>query len=76
MARINWTVISFARAARRALAQAWSWLRQVTGDASYENYLRSMGQRRADTVGVAHLDEESFYLDQLQRRYSRPNRCC
>jgi hypothetical protein len=76
MARITSAINSRARTARRALALAWWWLRQVTGDASYENYLRSMAQRKAATDGVAHVDEKSFYLDQLRRRYSRLNRCC
>jgi hypothetical protein len=76
MARNTSRVTSLARTARRALAQTWWWLRQVTGDAAYENYLRSMGPAKAASDGVAHLDERSFYLDQLQRRYSRLNRCC
>jgi uncharacterized short protein YbdD (DUF466 family) len=76
MSRSNLRVASLTHAARRVLAQLWWWLRQVTGDASYENYLRSMRQQKVAHDGVAHLDEKSFYLDQLQRRYSRLNRCC
>lgn len=68
----------------------WWWLRQVLGDAAYENYLRST-QRSA--VG-AHLcvrppgagthlrpsqrimSREEFFLDSLRRRYSTISRCC
>jgi uncharacterized short protein YbdD (DUF466 family) len=69
-------VTTLMRAIGLARARAWWWLRQVTGDASYENYLRSMRHRGATQGGAAHLDEKSFYLDQLRRRYSRLNRCC
>ncbi len=53
----------------------WWWLRQVSGDAAYENYLRSA--RRA-TVGVAAhiMSREEFFLDSLRRRYSSVSRCC
>ncbi len=70
----------------------WRWIRQVSGDAAYENYLRST-RRIAD---VAHVDARAmqagrctthspsaqplsrseFYLDALRRRYSTVSRCC
>ncbi len=66
---------------------AWWWLRQVMGDAAYENYLRSASRRRG--VGEAAkacceqpgragrlLTREEFYLDALRRRYSGVSRCC
>jgi uncharacterized short protein YbdD (DUF466 family) len=60
-----------------ALARAWWWLRQVSGDAAYENYLRS---RRRATPARPHCgriaSREEFYLDSLRRRYSGPSRCC
>jgi uncharacterized short protein YbdD (DUF466 family) len=69
----------------------WSWIRQVTGDAAYENYLRST--RRAADVARAGactshagcsthatsaqvLSREEFYLHALRRRYSTVSRCC
>jgi hypothetical protein len=63
-----------ARAAHRFL---W-WVRQVTGDAAYENYLRCV---RGDVVSGAYherklLSREEFYLDTVRRRYSTPSRCC
>ena len=46
------------------------WLRQVLGDAAYENYLRS-------AHGASRLmSREEFFLDSLRRRYSTISRCC
>jgi uncharacterized short protein YbdD (DUF466 family) len=54
---------------------AW-WLRQVLGDAAYENYLRS-AKRHLNTPGEGKpLSAEEFYLDALRRRYSGVSRCC
>jgi Selenoprotein, putative len=52
------------------LRVAWSWLRQVSGDAAYENYLRCAGR------SVPPLSRAAFYLDSLRRRYSTVSRCC
>jgi len=50
----------------------WWWLRQVSGDAAYENYL-SWAERR----GVGRVcSREEFYLESLRRRYSGVSRCC
>jgi uncharacterized short protein YbdD (DUF466 family) len=60
----------------------WVWLRQVSGDAAYDNYLRSMRRSAACDLpvlaGSAHtpLSREDFYLDALRRRYSTISRCC
>jgi uncharacterized short protein YbdD (DUF466 family) len=57
--------------------QIWWAVRQIFGDAAYENYLRSV-QRNAMHGGdiAAPLSRDEFYLDSLQRRYSKINRCC
>ncbi len=68
--------IAIVSGARRALAEAWWWLRQVTGDAGYENYLRSAELRDSATGEPPPLSAKEYYLDQLRRRYSRLNRCC
>ena len=61
------------------------WFRQVTGDAAYENYLRSA---RRESAGARHsspaepvdvapvMSREEFFLDSLRRRYSTISRCC
>jgi uncharacterized short protein YbdD (DUF466 family) len=55
------------------MRQFWRGLRDWCGDSAYERYLHS-----AATKTIAHdvLTKEQFYVDQLNRRYSRPNRCC
>jgi uncharacterized short protein YbdD (DUF466 family) len=58
----------------KMLRSLWRGLREWCGDASYERYLRWRAQQK----GTAHrtLTAEEFYVEQLNRRYSRPNRCC
>jgi Selenoprotein, putative len=66
---------------------AWWWLRQVMGDAAYENYLRSAARHRGAQEAAKDcceqtgregrlLTREEFYLDALRRRYSGVSRCC
>jgi uncharacterized short protein YbdD (DUF466 family) len=57
--------------------QIWWVLRQIFGDAAYENYLRSVQRNWAQDANVsAPLSRDEFYLDSLQRKYSKINRCC
>lgn len=67
---------------QRGWGSVWWWLRQVSGDARYENYLR-----RAGAVAAAHrsgqarhagpaLSREEFYLEMVQRKYAGVSRCC
>lgn len=51
----------------------WRGLREWCGDAAYESYLRSKAARSARH---RKLSRAEFYVEQLNRRYSRPNRCC
>jgi uncharacterized short protein YbdD (DUF466 family) len=57
---------------------AWSWLRQVSGDAAYENYLRCNSKHAAPgaSAPALPLSRAEFYLDSLRRRYSTVSRCC
>jgi uncharacterized short protein YbdD (DUF466 family) len=48
-------------------------LREWCGDAAYEIYLRSP---HTQSGGCPTLSRKEFYVEQLNRRYSRPNRCC
>lgn len=74
---------------QKSFAHVWWWLRQVTGDAAYDSYLRSAGargssHRRDDhsnnlTVSTGPgmlLSRQDFYLDSLRRKYSGVSRCC
>jgi len=61
------------------LLGAWSWLRQVSGDAAYENYVRcntSHSDSGGSVTPVPLLSRAEFYLDSLRRRYSGVSRCC
>lgn len=72
VARLRRTLLRFA-------GNLWWWLRQVSGDADYENFLRS-GSRRSSAGGSGvprgAMSAEEFYLENLRRKHSRINRCC
>lgn len=59
-------VISMAR-------RVWRGIREWCGDAAYERYLKSQARH---ACGAAALSREQFYVEQLQKRYSRVSRCC
>ncbi len=50
----------------------WLGLREWCGDAAYEKYLHCAAQRDSRKL----LTPAQFYVEQLDRKYSRPNRCC
>ena len=50
----------------------WRGLRQWTGDSAYETYLACAERQPAKKP----LSATEFYVEQLNRKYSRPNRCC
>ncbi len=56
---------------RKMACAFWQWLRGFTGDTAYESYLRHVGDGSRP-----QLTAEEFYLDDMQRKYTRPNRCC
>lgn len=62
-----------AKRAKRLLRRFWHGLREWCGDAAYERYLRS---ERARGGSCRTLSQAEFYVEQLNRRYARPNRCC
>jgi uncharacterized short protein YbdD (DUF466 family) len=47
-------------------------LREWCGDAAYERYRRAILKKG----GARLLTAEQFYVEQLERKYSRPSRCC
>lgn len=62
-----------AKQTKRLIRRFWRGLREWCGDAAYESYLRS----NARHAGASRtLSQAEFYVEQLNRRYSRPNRCC
>lgn len=62
-----------AKTTSRFLRRFWRGLREWCGDAAYESYLRS---KDAHFGSGRTLTPAEFYVEQLNRRYSRPNRCC
>jgi len=68
----NFRYTSAAAAALHTIRRAWWYLRQITGDAAYENYVR-----RSPRGGSGQLmTREEFYLDAVRRRYTGVSRCC
>lgn len=61
------------KASWRALRRFWRGLREWCGDAAYERYLCSKAMKSG---ACRRLSAEEFYVEQLNRHYSRPNRCC
>ena len=64
---------------RRGALWAWWWLRQCSGDAAYENYLARFAARggHGECCGrESPLSREQFWIEALQRRYAKINRCC
>ena len=55
------------------LRAAWRGLQALLGDDAYEHYLRHQRERHP---GQASLDRQAFYLAELDRRWTRINRCC
>lgn len=56
----------------RLVRFAWLALREWSGDAAYDRYLRVASAPSA----APPLSRSEFYLEHLERRYSRPSRCC
>lgn len=54
-------------------SKVWVGIREWCGDNAYDRYVQA--QRNA-ADGSALLTPAEFYVEQLNRRYSRPNRCC
>jgi uncharacterized short protein YbdD (DUF466 family) len=64
---------SFYERIRKGGKKLWRGIREWCGDAAYERYLKSLSGK---ACARAALSREQFYLDQLQKRYSRISRCC
>jgi uncharacterized short protein YbdD (DUF466 family) len=57
---------------KRAALGFWRGLREWSGDAAYERYVECASR----TEDGKPLSPTEFYVEQLNRKYSRPNRCC
>ena len=47
-------------------------VREWCGDAAYERYQAAAAKKQSRCL----LTPQQFYVQQLERKYSRPNRCC
>jgi uncharacterized short protein YbdD (DUF466 family) len=63
---------TFFERMQSCLQYFWAGLRQWSGDAAYERYVECTEKRGTKVA----LSETEFYVEQLNRKYSRPNRCC
>jgi hypothetical protein len=50
----------------------WKGMRDWCGDSAYETYAACAAKRSS----LPELSREEFYLAQMERKYSRVNRCC
>jgi uncharacterized short protein YbdD (DUF466 family) len=62
----------FLAALGMTITKVWQGVREWSGDAAYDRYVRCAVKHRAGRV----LSREEFYVEQLQRKYSRVSRCC
>lgn len=58
---------------KRCVTDIWMGIREWCGDSAYERYVQA---QEAISRSSSLLTREQFYVDQLDRKYSRPNRCC
>ena len=49
----------------------WDYLRALLGENAYARYAEHVAARSG-----CPLSPQAFYLSELQRKYSRPSRCC
>jgi hypothetical protein len=56
---------------RRILLGIWGVAREFVGDNAYTRYRQYIAAR-----GGCPMTPQEFYLAELQRKYSRPSRCC
>jgi uncharacterized short protein YbdD (DUF466 family) len=58
---------------KRSAKRLWLGIREWCGDSAYDRYVQA---HRAGAENSAPLTPAEFYVEQLNRRYSRPSRCC
>jgi len=67
------TILATLRGLRNTATRVWVGIREWCGDNAYDRYVQAQ-RKMAD--GAVLLTPTEFYVEQLNRRYSRPNRCC
>ena len=54
-------------------AKLWLGIREWCGDSAYERYVQA---QRTNPEKSSLLSPAQFYVERVNHRYSRPNRCC
>ena len=65
--------LAFAIWIKRLAAKLWLGIREWCGDSAYERYVEA---QRTNSEKVCLLTPAEFYVERVNRRYSRPSRCC
>jgi uncharacterized short protein YbdD (DUF466 family) len=65
--------LAFTISIKRLAAKLWLGIREWCGDSAYERYLQA---QRTNSEKMCLLTPAEFYVERVNRRYSRPNRCC
>jgi len=58
---------------KHLVAKLWLGIREWCGDSAYERYLQA---QKTNLEKSCLLTPAEFYVERVNRRYSRPNRCC
>jgi uncharacterized short protein YbdD (DUF466 family) len=58
---------------RLALHDLWLGIREWCGDSAYDRYVQAQQKVSSES---RLLTPAEFYVERLNNRYSRPNRCC
>jgi uncharacterized short protein YbdD (DUF466 family) len=58
---------------KRFAATLWLGLREWCGDSAYERYVQAQSTNPEKS---SLLSPAQFYVERVNRRYSRPNGCC
>ena len=58
---------------KRSAAKLWLGIREWCGDSAYERYVQA---QKTKPEKSCLLTPTEFYVERVNRRYSRPNRCC
>jgi len=67
------SALAFAIWIKRLAVKLWLGIREWCGDSAYESYVQA---QQTNSEKVRLLTPAEFYVERVNRRYSRPNRCC
>jgi uncharacterized short protein YbdD (DUF466 family) len=66
-------VVALATWIKRLAVNLWLGIREWCGDSAYERYVQAQ-KTKSEKPGL--LTPAQFYVERVDHRYSRPNRCC